>query len=90
MLVGEKTQWEIAEYYSFRDKRVVKRPVERERRKERKLETEILPRSKGQPRKDATPRDIVAEQAYEIQWLCMENRLLWDFLRFTGRKRGQS
>ena len=60
--------------------------LERERRKERKLEAGILPRPKGRPRKDAAPKDIVAEQAYEIQRLQMENKLLRDFLRFTGRK----
>lgn len=65
---------------------MIKRLLERERRKERKQEAEILPRPKGRPRKDAAPRDIVAEQAYEIQRLRMENKLLRDFLRFTERK----
>ena len=86
MLAEGKTQWEVAEYYGFRDKQVVNRLLERERRKERKLEAGILPRPKGRPRKDPAPGDIVAEQAYEIQRLRMENRLLRDFLRFTGRK----
>ena len=81
-----KTQREVAEYYGFQDKQVVKRLLERERRKERKLEAGILPRPTGRPRKDAAPRDIVAEQAYEIQRLRMENQLLRDFLRFAGRK----
>ncbi len=85
MLAEGKTQREVAEYYGFHDKQVVKRLLERERRKERRLEAGILPRPKGRPRKDA-PRDIMAEQAYEIQRLRMENRLLRDFLRFTGRK----
>ena len=86
MLAEGKTQREVAEYYGFQDKQVVKRLLERERRKARKLEAGILPRPKGRPRKDAAPRDIVAEQAYEIQRLRMENQLLRDFLRFTGRK----
>ena len=86
MLAEGKTQREVAEYYGFRDKQVVKRLLERERRKERKLAAGILPRPKGRPRKDAAPRNIVAEQAYEIQRLQMENRLLRDFLRFTGRR----
>lgn len=81
-----KSQREVAEYYGFHDKQVVKRLLERERRKERKLEAGILPRPKGRPRKDAAPRNIVAEQAYEIQRLQMENKLLRDFLQFTGRK----
>ena len=63
MLAEGKTQREVAEYYGFRDKQVVKRLLERERRKERKLEAGILPRPKGRPRKDTAPRDIVAEQA---------------------------
>ena len=86
MLAEGKTQREVAEYYDFRDKQVVKRLLERERQKERKLEAGIHPRPKGRPRKDAAPRDVVAEQAYEIQRLGMENKLLRDFLRFTGRK----
>ena len=86
MLAEGKTQREVAEYYGFQDKQVVKRLLERERRKERKLEAGILPRPKGRPRKEAVPGDIVAEQAYEIQRLRMENELLRDFLRCTGRK----
>jgi len=43
-------------------------------------------RPKGRPRKRAEPVDIVAEQAYEIKRLKMENELLRDFLRFTERK----
>ena len=81
-----KTQREIAEYYGFKDKQVVKKLLKRERRKERKKEAGILPRPKGRPRKDASPRDIVAEQAYEIRRLRMENKLLRDFLQSTGRK----
>ena len=86
ILAEGKTQREVAEYYGFRDNQVVKRLLERERRKERKLEAGIRPRPKGRPRKDAAPRDVVAEQACEIQRLRMENKLLRDFLRFTERK----
>ena len=86
MLAEGKTQREVAEHYGFQDKQVVKRLLERERRKERNLEAGILPRPKGRPRKDAAPRNIVAEQAYEIHRLQMENKLLRDFLRSTGRK----
>ena len=86
MLAEGKTQREVAEHYGFRDKQVVKRLLERERRKERKLEAGILPRPKGRPRKDAAPRAIVAEQAYEIQRLRLEDNLLRDFLQFTGRR----
>ena len=86
MLAEGKTQREAAEYYGFQDKQVVKRLLERERRKERKMEAGILPWPKGRPRKDSAPRDLVAEQAYEIQRLRMENKLLRDFLHFTGRR----
>lgn len=86
MLAEGKTQREVAEYYGFQDKQVVKSLLKRERRKERRLKAGILPRPKGRPRKDTAPRDIVSEQAYEIQRLRMENKLLRDFLRLTERK----
>ena len=86
MLAEGKTQREVAEYYGFKDKYVVKQLLIRERRKERKLEAGIVPRPKGRSRKNAVPKDIVAEQAYEIRRLQMENKLLRDFLQFTGRK----
>ena len=86
ILAEGKTQREIAEYYGFRDKQVVKSLLKRERRKERRLEAGILPRPKGRPRKNSAPRDIVSEQAYEIQRLRMENKLLRDFLRLAERK----
>ena len=86
MLAEGKTQREVAEYFGFQDKQVVKGLLKRERRKESKLEAGILPRPKGRPRKDAAPGDIVSEQAHEIQRLRMENQLLRDFLRFTGRE----
>ena len=86
MLAEGKTQREVAEHYGFKNKQVVKKLLERERRKERKLEAGILPRPKGRPRKDAAPKDILAEQAYEIQRLRMENKLLRDFLHCTGRR----
>ena len=63
----EKRQKEVAEYFGFRDKYVVKSLVKRERAKQRKREAGITIQSKGRPRKAASPRDIVAEQAYEIQ-----------------------
>ena len=86
MLAEGKTQREVAEYFGFRDKYVVKKLLNRERAKKRKLEAGITPRPKGRPRKDAAPRDIVAEQAYEIHRLRMENQLLRYFLHFTGKK----
>lgn len=81
-----KTQREVAEHFVQKDKEVVRELLKRERRKQRKLEAGILPRPKGRPRKDATSRDLAAEQAYEIKRLRMENELLRDFLRSTGRR----
>ena len=86
MLAEGKSQREAAEYDSFRDKQVVKRLLEREWRKERRLEAGSLPRPKGRPRKDAAPRAIVAEQAYKIQRLRLEDNLLRNFLQFTERR----
>ena len=86
MLAAGKTQREVAEYYGFQDKQVIKSLLKRERRKKRMLEAGILARPQGRPRTNAAPRDIVTEQAHEIQRLRMENKLLRDFLHFTGRK----
>ena len=57
MPTERKTQRGSCRTLRFRDKQVVKRLLERERRKERKLEAGILPRPKGRPRKDAAPRN---------------------------------
>ena len=86
MLTSGKTQREVAEYFGFRDKYVVKRLVKRERAKQRKLEAGIAIRPKGRPRNASEPRDIITEQASEIRRLRMENELLRDFLRSTERK----
>ena len=86
MIAEGKTQREVAEYFGFKDKYVVKRLLNRQREKRRKLEAGIVPRPKGRPRKDAAPRDVATEQAYEIARLRMENKPLWDFLQFAERK----
>ena len=86
MVAAGKTQREIAEHFGFSNKFVVKGLLKRERDKDAKLRAGIVPRPKGRPRKDASPRDVVAEQAYEINRLKMENKLLRDFLQLTGRK----
>lgn len=86
MMAEGKTQREVAEYFGFKDKYVVKRLLNRQREKRRKLEAGIVPRPKGRPRKDAAPRDVATEQAYEIARLQMENKLLRDFLQFAERK----
>ena len=86
MIAEGKTQREVAEYFGFKDKYVVKRLLNRQREKRRKLEAGIVPRPKGRPRKDAAPRDVATEQAYEIARLRMENKLLRDFVQFAERK----
>ena len=86
MIGGGKTQREVAEHFGFKDKYVVKELLKRQRAKQRKLEAGIVPRPKGRPRKDAAPRDVVREQAYEIERLRMENKLLRDFLQSAGRR----
>ena len=85
MIAAGKTQREIAEHYGFSSKTVVKQLLNRERKKLQKEAVGIVIRPKGRPRKDALPRDIVAEQLYEINRLKMENKLLRDFLQSVER-----
>jgi transposase len=80
-----KTRREIAEHFGLEKQQIVWW-VSRYNKAQAKLAAGIMPRPKGRPRKDAPPRDVVAEQAYEINRLKMENRLLRDFLQLTGRK----
>lgn len=86
MLALGKTQREIAKHFGFKDKYVVKRLLSRQRVKEAKLAAGIIPRPKGRPRKGAVAGDVIAEQAYEINRLQMENKLLRDFLQYAGRR----
>ena len=86
MIANGKSHREIEEFFGLTGDRPVHNLLKRERRKEKKVAVGIVPRPKGRPRKDAPPRDVVAEQAYEINRLKMENKLLRDFLQLTGRK----
>lgn len=86
LLLAGKTQREVAEHLGLDSKYVVKELLKRQRRKQAKLASGILPKPKGRPRKSAAPKDIVTEQANEIERLKMENQLLRDFLQYTGRK----
>lgn len=86
MIADGKTQREVSEHFGFKDKYVVKKLLKREREKQRKIEAGIVLRPKGRPRKDAQAADLVTRQAYEIERLRMENKLLRDFLRSVGRK----
>lgn len=73
MVEQGKTQREIAEHYGLKDKMVVKRLLERERRKERN-------QHKSRGRK---PAKTLQEYKYENKRLKMEVELLRDFLSCT-------
>ena len=79
------TRQEIADRLGL-SKSQIKNWITRYNRRQAKLAAGIQPKPKGRPRKDAAPKNIVAEQAYEIRRLQMENKLLRDFLRSTGRR----
>lgn len=85
MIAAGKTHREIAAHLGLRDKYVVKELLKRECRKEEKIKAGMMPRPKGLPRKTPSPRDVIAEQAYEIDRLKRENNLLRDFLQLTER-----
>ena len=69
------TQREIAEYYGFKDKLVVKKLLERSRKNQT-----IIPKARG--RKQAK---TLQEYKYENKRLKMEVELLRDFLSLTER-----
>lgn len=77
MVESGKTQREIAEYYGFKDKAVVKRLLERERKKQ----IQGIPKRRGRK-----PAKTLDEYKYENKRLRMENELLRDFLQSTERK----
>lgn len=72
-----QTQREIAEYYGFKDKAVVKRLLARERKKQ----IQGVPKQRGRK-----PAKTLAEYKNENKRLRMENELLRDFLQSTERK----
>ena len=79
-----KTHREIAESLGL-EKEQIKKWLRRYRIKKEKIEAGIPIRTRGQHRKNSEPKNIIAEQVYEIQRLKMENDLLRDFLRFAER-----
>ena len=79
-----KTNREIAEYFGFQDKYVVKRWVKRYNRRMREMEAGIMPRRRGRPPKGYVPTE--QEKENEIRRLKMQNELLRDFLRLAGRR----
>ena len=85
LLAQGMSQREIEERLGLKGSRPVHQLLMRENRKEKRMAAGIMPRPKGRPRKDEPARDIVAEQAYEIQRLKMEVELLRDFLSLNGK-----
>ena len=77
MLEEGKTQREIAEYYGFKDKYVVRRLLRRERKKQ----IQGVPKQRGRK-----PAKTLQEYKYENKRLKMENELLRDFLQSIERK----
>ena len=69
------TQREIAEYYGFKDKMVVKKLLERSRKSQT-----IIPKARGRK-----PAKNLQEYKYENKRLKMEVELLRDFLSLTER-----
>ena len=69
------TQREIAEYYGFKDKLVVKKLLERSRKNQT-----IIPKVRGRK-----PAKTLQEYKYENKRLKMEVELLRDFLSLTER-----
>ena len=80
------SQKEIEDHLGLKGSRPVHQLLMREKRKEARIAAGMMPRPKGRPRKDSAPRDIAAEQAYEIQRLKMENELLRDFLSLIRKE----
>ena len=79
-----KTNREIAEYFGFQDKYVVKRWVKRSNRRMRQMEAGITPRRRERPPKGYVPTE--QEKENEIRRLKMQNELLRDFLRLARRR----
>ena len=69
------TQREIAEYYGFKDKLVVKKLLERARKNQT-----AIPKTRGRK-----PAKTLQEYKYENKRLKMEVELLRDFLSLTER-----
>ena len=69
------TQREIAEHYGFKDKLVVKKLLERSRKKQT-----MIPKTRGRK-----PAKTLQEYKYENKRLKMEVELLRDFLSLTER-----
>ena len=84
MRAARKTNREIAEYFGFQDKYVVKRWAKQYNWRMQEMEAGITPRRRGRPPKGYVPTE--QEKENEIRRLKMENELLRDFLWLAGRR----
>ena len=78
-----KTNREIAEYFGFKDKSIIKGLVKRYNKRTRLIQSGVVPKKKGRPR--TTPLTTEQEKTNEIKRLQMENELLRDFIQLVGR-----
>ena len=90
-----KTYRQIANVLGFKDKEVVKNYYKRKSQRQRKLDAGIAVYKRGSPTKDSeiTSTDKAESLRYQlarkdarIKHLEMENELMRDFLKETGRK----
>jgi hypothetical protein len=84
MVTQGKTQREIAEFYEFKDKYVIKGMLKRQRKKDKLLANGIATPNKGLALKNAVSKE--QEKDNEIKRLMMENDLLRSFLQVVGRR----
>ena len=78
-----RTRQEIADTLGL-EKVQIKNWISRYNREQARLAVGLPPKRRGRPRKSGYT--TIEECQYEIQRLKIENKLLRNFLRFTGRK----
>lgn len=78
-----RTRQEIADTLGL-EKEQIKNWINRYNREQARLAAGLPPKRRARPRKSGCT--TIEECQYEIQRLKIENKLLRDFLRFTGRK----
>ena len=84
MLAQGKSHREIEEHFGLQGERPVHNLLKRRRRKEKRLASGVPLRAQGGQLKGYKVPEV--EKDYEIKRLKMENELLRDFLRLTGRR----
>ena len=78
-----ETYAEIATSYGL-EKKQLRKLMERQRRKERKIAAGYIPRPKGRPRKESASEEV--KRNNEIAQLRMQVELLQNFLFEAGRR----